>query len=611
MFIKTKLFLVLILVIFSTNINAQLTVVSGIKGEAYQQFAQDINNNIGVKLNILTSKGSIENINLLDSNNVQLAFLQYDVLFDYGLKHNDAKDRIKVLLPLYDEEVQLITLKTSSINSYDDLNNKTIGMGGKNSGSHFTANFIKHISNSTWKDVNIDVISSIKALLNNEIDAFFYVGGVPSHFLMQLPDSVTSRIKLVPIILDRNKSCYTESTIYSKTYAWQDGDIKTYSVKSVIAVNINNLDKSGDKILDSLYNDLKNNLRGIQLNNFSHSKWKSVDFTDMGNVDWPVYKEAYTMQERVLDGLGWLAAILSFFQIYFIVNKLWKRKHEQLVAESISISAMFISLFINVLFGINNIGQGGYAQLSGNLLWIFASTISLVIGVGLFVNVNKKTSFLKLLLKAFNMERKEAGDLAKSLFQPSSAEKILTILGRLAMIDNDLDELEQKYIQEFADNWHIDINWDEIHKYEDTSSDRYNKLRDSVYDYLKSSPPKDQASHLIDVISLLINADGIVSDEEAIMESELTGIIKEYLGEGADVEVYKVAIVPQTPEQDDAIQARFSDLSRVEIAGGFAYLSETFHSEKYAEEVSKQYRSFNVFSIVFNPRVVSDYDEVL
>ena len=611
MFVKAKLFLVLILVIFSTNINAQLTVVSGIKGEAYHQFAQDINNNIGVKLNILTSKGSIENINWLDSNNVQLAFLQYDVLFDYGLKHNDAEDRIKVLLPLYDEEIQLITLRTSSINSYDDLNNKIIGMGGKNSGSHFTANYIKHISNYTWKDVNIDVISSIKALLNNEIDAFFYVGGVPSHFLMQLPDSITSRIKLVPIVLEKNKSCYTESTIYSKTYSWQDGDIETYSVKSVIAVNINNLDKSGDKILDSLYNDLKNNLRGIQLNNFSHSKWKSVDFTEMGNVDWSVYKEAYTMQERVLDGLGWLAAILSFFQIYFIVNKLWKRKHEQLVAESISISAMFISLFINVLFGINNIGQGGYAQLSGNLLWIFASTISLVIGVGLFVNVNKKTSFLKLLLKAFNMERKEAGDLAKSLFQPSSAEKILTILGRLAMIDNDLDKLEQKYIQEFADNWHIDINWDEIQKYEDTSSDRYNKLRDSVYDYLKSSPPKDQASHLIDVISLLINADGVVSDEEAIMEAELTGIIKEYLGEGADVEVYKVAIVPQTPEQDDAIQARFSDLSRVEIAGGFAYLSETFHSEKYAEEVSKQYRSFDVFSIVFNPRVVSDYDEVL
>ena len=611
MFIKIKTLLILSLLVYSSITFAQLTLVSGIKGETYNQFAEDINNNVSVKLNILTSAGSIENIKWLDSTNMQLAFLQYDVLYNYGKVHKNAKERIKVLLPLYNEEIQLITLKSSNLKSFHDLQGKTIGMSGENSGSNFTAKFLKQISKSTWTNANIDINSSIAALLSGEIDAFFYVGGVPSYFLVQLSDEVKEKIKLLPIVFKKNEDCYTKTTIYAKTYSWQDEDIATYSVRSLIAVNINNFSNSTDLALDSLYNDLKNNLRGIQLNNFSHSKWESVDFTDMGNVDWPVYKEAYTMQERVLDGLGWLAAILSFLQIYFIVNKLWKRKHEQLVAESISISAMFISLFINVLFGINNIGQGGYAQLSGNMLWIFASTISLLIGVGLFVNVNKGTNFFGLLLKALNMERKEAGDLAKRLFQPSSAEKILTILGRLAMIDNDLDELEKKYIQEFADNWHIEINWDEIHKYEDKSSDKYNKLRDSVHIYLNSSPPKEQASHLIDVISLLINADGVVSKEEAIMESELTGIIKEYLGEGDQVEVFKVAVVPQNSEQDNAIQSRFAELKKVEIAGGFAYLSETFHSEKYAEEISKQYRSFNVFSIVFNPRTVSDYNDLI
>ncbi len=608
---KNILLSFLILFVFSLNSEAQLNIVSGIKGETYNQFAQDIDNNTGVKLNIITSKGSIENIKLLDSNNIQLAFLQYDVLYDYGKTHKNSEDFIKVFLPLYNEEIQLITLKNSVLNSFLDLGGKNIGMGGMNSGTNFTANFLKKISKLSWKNINIDVNKSIIALQNGEIDAFFYVGGVPSNFLVQLADSIQNSLKLLPIEISNDESCYSPATIYARTYSWQDDEISTYSVKSVIAANTKNIDKEKEKLLDSLYFDLKSNLKGIQLNNFSHSKWKSVNFTDTDGVNWDVYKEEYTMQEKVLDGLGWLAAILSFFQIYFIVNKLWKRKHEQLVAESISISAMFISLFINILFGIKNIGGGGYAQLSGNVLWVLASTISLLIGIGLFMNANKKVSFFKLLLRALNMERKEAGDLAKSLFQPSAADKIIIILGRLAMIDNDLDDLEKKYIQEFADNWHIEIDWNEIHKYEDHSSDKYNKLRDSVHQYLKSSPPKEQASNLIDVISLLINADGVVSKEESIMEAELTGIILKYLGKDDEIDIFKVAVVPQNEEQENAVESRFNELKKVEIAGGFAYLSENFHSEKYAEEVSKQYRSFNVFSLVFNPRTVSDYSELL
>ena len=608
---KNILLSFIVLFIFSINSEAQLNMVSGIKGETYNQFAQDIDNNTGVKLNIITSKGSIENIKLLDSNNIQLAFLQYDVLYNYGKTHKNSEDFIKVFLPLYNEEIQLITLKNSVLNSFSDLGGKNIGMGGMNSGTNFTAKFLKKISELSWKNIDIDVNNSIVALQNGEIDAFFYVGGVPSNFLVQLDDSIKSNLKLLPIEMINDEKCYSPAIIYARTYSWQDDEIATYSVKSVIAANTKNIDKEKEKLLDSLYLDLKSNLKGIQLNNFSHSKWKSVDFTNTDGVNWDVYKEEYTMQEKVLDGLGWLAAILSFFQIYFIVNKLWKRKHEQLVAESISISAMFISLFINILFGIKNIGGGGYAQLSGNVLWVLASTISLLIGIGLFMNANKKVSFFKLLLRALNMERKEAGDLAKSLFQPSAADKIIIILGRLAMIDNDLDDLEKKYIQEFADNWHIEIDWNEIHKYEDHSSDKYNKLRDSVHQYLKSSPPKEQASNLIDVISLLINADGVVSKEESIMEAELRGIILKYLGKDDEIDIFKVAVVPQNDEQENAVQSRFNELTKVEIAGGYAYLSENFHSEKYAEEVSKQYRSFNVFSLVFNPRTVSDYSELL
>jgi len=598
-----------LLLLLNIQLFSQISIVSGIEGEVYNQFAKDIQNNTKVKIDIFTSKGSIENLALIQSDSINLAFTQYDVLNDLGVRNPEITNKIKVFLPLYNEEIQLVSLKSSKIHDMANLIGKRVGMGGENSGSNFTAKYVKAMSGIEWDDVILPFNKSVEALINQEIDAFFFVGAAPSYSLMDLSDEIKSKLTLVSVsISNKNNNCYTKKTIKAGTYSWQTNDVSTYSVRSLIIVNTEQIDERMSFEMDSLYNDLKYNLRGIQLNKYSHTKWKSVEFSDMDGIDWPVYKEEYTMKEKVLDSIGWLAALLSFIQIYFIINKLWKRKHEIIVAESISISAMFISLFINMFFAIKNISVGGYAQLSGNFLWVLASTVSLLVGIGMFVNVNKGTPILQLLLKALNMERKEAGDLAKRFFQPSSADKIIDILGRLAMIDNDLDEKEKQYIQKFADNWHIKIDWDAIEKYADDSGDKYNKLRKSLQIYLKSSPPKELATHLIDVISLLINADGKVTKEEALMESELTGIIKKYLGEEDEVDFFKVAVVPQNSEQDNAIRSRFPELERVEIAGGFAYLTEGFYSEDYAEEVSMQYRAFNVFSVVFKPRMINKFE---
>ncbi len=585
---------------------AQIKIVSGLQQEIYNQFAHDIANNTRISTKIYTTKGSSENMQLLLSDSIQIAFMQYDVLHDFGLKNKNANKFIKVFLPLYNEEIQIVTLKDNGIHDLVDLLGKRIGVGDSSSGSFFTAKHIEANSGISWEMVQVDFNNSVNALLDGNIDAFLFVGAAPANLLVKLPKKTAERLSLVSLKLSKGDECYIKKNIAANTYFWLDKPVRTYAVKSLLVVNTKNIDAQMASKIDSLYTDLKYNLKGIKLNKFSHPKWKSVEFSDMENVDWPVYKEEYTLKQRVNDYLGLLAAILSVFQVYFIINKLWKRKHEQVVAESISISAMFISLIINFSFGYQNLTDSAYSRLSNNLLWILASSVSLIIGVGLFVKANKGVSFFRLLGRALNLEKSEAGDLAKAFFQPSAADKIIDILGRLAMIDNDLDVKERNYIQKFADDWHIDIDWGEIEKYKDVSGDRFNKLRESLYSYLRVSPPKEQVSHLIDVIVLLINADGKVTREEALMQAELTGIIKEYLGEGDEVEYYKVAVVPQNTEQDKAIEARFPYLKRVEIAGGFAFISESYYSEDYAEEVSLQYRDLHIFSIVFKPKNLLD-----
>jgi len=605
-------FVVSVLLLLITSIGvfgqAPINIVSGIKGEVYDQFAHDIQNNTHVNLNIYETQGSRDNLNFLFSDSIQIAFVQYDVLKFIAKAKPEIEQNIKVFLPLYSEEVHLITLRTSGIESLKDLNGKRIGVGGLNSGTYVTCSIIQNVTNIKWKAINIDFNQSVTALLEDSLDAFFYVGAAPSSYLSSLKSSIAGKLKLVDVQNDKLEGLYGDKIIEKGQYSWNHDDVETIGVQSLLMVNVNNIDTTSARQIDVLYSDLSDNLKGIQWNKFSHPKWLQVDFGNMDNINWPVYNQKYVSYEMVVNIMAVIAAILSFIQIYFIINKLWKRKHERVVAESISISAMFISIFINGFFAVKNMGGGNLPQLSANIMWITASVISTIIGVGLYVASNRSLGFFRLLLRALNMERQEAGDLAKVFFKPSGAGKIIEILDRVAMVDNDLDNKERDFIQGFADDWGIDMNWDGVKKYVNEKESRFIELRSAMNSYLATSPPKEQASQLIDVISLLVNVDEVVTEEEDLMLAELTGLIMKYLGKGSEIDVFKVAVVPQNENQKTSIEELSKDLTKEFIAGSWVYISEAYYSERYAEIISAQYRALNVFSVVFKPNNMDDVE---
>ena len=485
-----RLFLFLC-VLISLNGFSQIHIASGLQGEIYNQFANDINNNTSEDLTILPSEGSLENFELLQSNQVQLAFMQYDVLLSKGIERDSVRNQYKIFLPLYEEEIHLITRNDGKIQQFADLEDKRVGVGNVKSGTQITSMLISLKTGIEWQNVNISFDESFNALLNDRIDAFFFVGAAPSNKLKNLGSDVNSIIKLVPIEHEKLEGIYIPKKIDKEVYAWLHKDVQTYAIKSLLVVNTKGLSLEQESRIDSLYEDLKSNLQGIQKNKFSHPKWKQVNFTDMNGLDWPVFKQRYVTRELIIDIMAILAAILSFIQIYFIVNKLWKRKHERVVAESISISAMFISILINGFFAVKNLGTGQIPQLSANVMWIASSVISTMIGVGFWVLGNKQKGFTRLLLAALNLERKEAGDLAKAFFRPSGADEIIDILGQLAMIDDDLDKREREFIQTFADNWGIEMDWEQVEReYGHTRANPFDVLRAKLKDYLENGATK-------------------------------------------------------------------------------------------------------------------------
>lgn len=302
--------------------------------------------------------------------------------------------------------------------------------------------------------------------------------------------------------------------------------------------------------------------------------------------------------------IGYLAVLFSLFEAYLTLNKIWKRKHERVVADSISILGKFIGIIPVIFFLLYFFSNEDIPGFLSRLIVFILLLFHVIIGAGWWVTGERTKGIFKLVKRSLRIERKEVTVLAKSFFRPSGAEKILGILGQTAMIDGVLDKKEVDFIQSFASEWNIDFSATKIKSdYQTSNGNHYVNLRHSMENYLAISPPKSQVSQLADVLKLLVNVDNKVSEEEQLILDELNGLIDNYIYEGKICCRYFVAIVPQNNRQEEEMANLLSEqgFTKNQVAGGYAFLSEAFYSKQYAEIVCDQYRSINLFSVVIQP----------
>lgn len=288
----------------------------------------------------------------------------------------------------------------------------------------------------------------------------------------------------------------------------------------------------------------------------------------------------------------------SFAAAYLKINKVWKRKHIEEVANSVSIMGNVFDLIPLTFFSLNFLLVAQWQGLIDSVLWIFAGVVSVLIGSGLWVQGNRGKSFWTRMKESLKLEKSEIGHLATTFFRPSAAEIILEILARFAYIDRNLVAREQELIQIFADKWHIDIDWEDHKKLAELEqSVGFVKTRETVARYLKTSPPTEQVAQLIDVLHALVKIDENVSSQEELILEEVHKFMLDYI-DGSDVQAnYTVIVAPQNRNQDAAIATLLPDAQKVEIAGGSGYLIGSFYSQDYANVICDQYRELGFFTI--------------
>ncbi len=305
--------------------------------------------------------------------------------------------------------------------------------------------------------------------------------------------------------------------------------------------------------------------------------------------------------EQLINLLVVGAIVLTVVKTYLTANKVWSRKHQQVVSESVSVSAQFIGVATSIPFLIKySLIDGDFMSLANMSIKLALTLLFLMIGIGIWVRVEGSEGLWAKIKRSLKLEKEESMDLINALIQPAGARIILDVLRRLAMIDKQLDEREMAFIQKFADSWNIKINFDKEFALngDEVTDQTYIDLRNSLLKYLSISPDKGQASQFLDIINALVSVDEVVSDEEQFILDEMRGLIETYISGGKAKIAYTVIVVPQNSEERASIKALLPNESPRAKWGGNIYYAGIFHSRPFAQMMSEKYQGLNLFSTV-------------
>lgn len=303
------------------------------------------------------------------------------------------------------------------------------------------------------------------------------------------------------------------------------------------------------------------------------------------------------IMELVLQWLIYLSVITTAIVVYLSINKMWSRKHETVVAESISVAAQLISFFTIIPFLINYSFQGKYEDAIYQFLWIIYTAFLILTGIGFWVKERQYIGIWQKLFRALGQESHEVGNLVKSLGNLTGKKQLLEILHRLAWLDNELDERERQYIQTFTNQLDIDYDFILERQPPEEGIEKFHSLRQLLLEYLAIKPPTEQVQLLGDLVQALIAADEKITLEEEVIAEEISSILEKYANTIA-TSSYSIVIHPKNQEQEKAILQEIPKAKVEFLLGDRALIAGIFQTRRYAEIISESYRERGWFTVV-------------
>ena len=148
--------------------------------------------------------GSVDNLKLIGTGQSELAFSMADAALDAFKgedKFKSGKVPVRTLMVLYPNRMHVVTIEGTGIQKMADLKGKRVSTGSPGSATEVMAfRVIEAAGLDKDKDMKrerLGVAESVNALKDRKIDAFFWVGGLPTAAVTDLGATPGVKIKLI------------------------------------------------------------------------------------------------------------------------------------------------------------------------------------------------------------------------------------------------------------------------------------------------------------------------------------------------------------------------------------------------------------------------------
>lgn len=227
--------------------------------------AERYSSEFGVSSKTQTTGASVENVNLMMQEKIEMAFVMSDVLSEAveGVGNFDTKiENISQIAALYPNFVQIVTTEKSGINTFEDLKGKRIAVGAQNSGVEVNARNLLEGHGITYDDIEVDYLGyaeAADALKSGKLDAAFLTSGIPNASLMELEQGLD--MKLVPVDPDKIKEIAQDQAYFvaleipAGTYGNEEA-IPTAAIMNALIVRSDMSDDDVYKLTKSFFEGL-------------------------------------------------------------------------------------------------------------------------------------------------------------------------------------------------------------------------------------------------------------------------------------------------------------------------------------------------------------------
>jgi TRAP transporter TAXI family solute receptor len=220
----------------------------------------------GMQATAEVTGGSVANLQLIGTGKPYIALSMTDAALD-ALKGEDKfKDKpvpVRTLMILYPNRMHVVTIEGTGIDNIKDLKGKRVSTGSGGSATEVMAfRVIEAAGLDKDRDMRrerLGVAESVAALKDRKIDAFFWVGGLPTAAVTDLANSPGVKIKLidhaelVPAMNKKYGNLYVKDAISKDVYKGMEKDNPQATVMNILVAHQKMDDKTAYNIVKAIF----------------------------------------------------------------------------------------------------------------------------------------------------------------------------------------------------------------------------------------------------------------------------------------------------------------------------------------------------------------------